>query len=139
MRLIIPDTGPTYLRIVRVALVLIAIGGGGYVAYDSYRAGLHTRPNMPEGAFSLSYMNGLRAIVVGVPDMRYERKYLGVPFDVPRWYKEAWAFCSSPSSSEKAELKQMNLGPGSRLEAVCRLKVDETELLRGAIYSVPNL
>jgi hypothetical protein len=93
---------------------------------------------MPEGAFSLSYKSGLRAIVVGVTDMRPERKYLGVSFEVPRWYADAWSYCSAPTSDEKKALSE-DLGPGARFEAVCRIKVDETEVLRGAIYSVPNL
>jgi hypothetical protein len=126
-------------RIIIGTAALGLLGGGGYITYNHFRGGFHTIPPMPEGAFALSYVNGFRAIVVGVPDKRPERKYLGVPFKVPEWYKLAWSFCSSPSSREKVELKEMNLGPGARLEAVCRLKVDETEILRGAIYSVPRV
>jgi hypothetical protein len=121
------------------AALVVGAGLFAFVAYDYYRAGFHTRPEMPEGAFSLSYKNGLRAIVVGVPDMRPQRKYLGVPYDVPHWYEHAWSFCSAQKPDEKKALSSQNLGPGSRLEAVCRIKVDETEILRGAIYSVPNL
>jgi hypothetical protein len=113
------------------------IVGVAYAANDVYKAGLLTRPEMPEGAFSVSFKNGLRAIVVGVPDVRPERKYLGMPFEVPSWYEGAWSFCSVPSRDEKT--KSQDLGPGSRLEAICRIKVDQKELLRGAIYSVPNL
>lgn len=111
--------------------------GVGLVGYDYFKGGFHTRPEMPEGAFSLSYKSGLRAIVVGMPDMRPERKYLGIPFKVPSWYEAAWSFCSAPSPDEKA--KSQDLGPGSRLEAICRIKTDDTEVLMGAIYSVPNL
>jgi hypothetical protein len=75
--------------------------------------------------------------MVGVPDVRPERKYLGMPFAVPSWYEDAWSFCSAPSPDEKA--KSQDLGPGSRLEAICRIKVDQQEVLRGAIYSVPDL
>lgn len=51
----------------------IAIAVLGYVAYgvwDYYRAGYFTRPNMPEGAFSISYKSGLRAILVNVETSR---------------------------------------------------------------------
>jgi len=41
--------------------------------------GLSHEAGDAEDAFSLSYTNGLRAIVVGEPDLRPERKYLGVP------------------------------------------------------------
>jgi hypothetical protein len=98
----------------------VVILGGGYLAYDYYRTGLHTRPELPEGAFSLSYPSGFRAIMVGVPNMKHERRYLGVDFEVPRWFQKAWSFCSVPSTAERA--KAENLGPGSRLEAICRIK-----------------
>ena len=120
-------------RIIIAALIV----GAGYVAYDYFGGGFHTRPPMPEGAFSLSFKNGLRAILVGVPDERAERKYLGVPVEVPSWYEHAWSFCTAPSADEKA--KSENLGPGSRLEAICRIKADQDEIVRGAIYSVPKL
>jgi hypothetical protein len=77
------------------AAVIVVVG---FIAYDYFRAGFHTRPEMPEGAFSLSYKNGLRAIMVGVPDVRPERKYLGVPFQVQPWYEKSWSFCSAPST-----------------------------------------
>lgn len=119
------------------ALSAVLILCGGYVAYDYYKGGFHTMPELPEGAFYLSYKNGLRAIVVGVPDLRPERKYLGMSFDTAPWYADAWSFCTAPTPDEEAQSR--NLGPGSRLEAVCRIKADDTEVLRGAIYSVPDL
>lgn len=45
-------------------LFAVILAGGCYVAYglyDGYRAGYHTRPDMPDGAFSISYKNGMRA------------------------------------------------------------------------------
>lgn len=55
------------------ALTVAIIAYSGYGAYDFYRAGLHTRPEMPDGAFSISYKNGLCAILVNVPDERPTR------------------------------------------------------------------
>ncbi len=74
----------------RVGLVVI-LAFGGYVAYDSYMAGYHTRPEMPEGAFSLSYKNGLRGILVDVPDERQTRRYLAVPMKVAFYLEDAWS------------------------------------------------
>lgn len=51
----------------KIVGVLRAVGAG-FVAYDYFSAGLHTRPEMPKGAFSLSYKNGMRAILVGIPN-----------------------------------------------------------------------
>jgi hypothetical protein len=96
------------------------IAAAGYVAYDYYRAGLHTRPEMPEGAFSLSYKSGLRAIMVGVPDMRSERTYLGLPFEVPSWYADAWSLCTAPSDAEKSQAKDLGPGSHSKLFVVLR-------------------
>jgi hypothetical protein len=127
-------------RWIPAAVLAALIAFVGYAAYDYYRAGFHTRPDMPEGAFSLSYRNGLRAIVVGVKDERPERKYLGVPFKVPPWFEDTWSFCSVPTAAEQAELSQkVDLGPAARLEGVCRITADEAKIYRGAIYSVPNL
>jgi hypothetical protein len=122
--------------LLKYALTAIALAGGGWVAYDYFKGGFHTRPPMPEGAFSLSYHNGLRAIVVGRPDLRRERKYLGVPVEVPSWYRDVWSFCTAPTAKERAAAP--NMGPGARLEAVCRIDVDGQQLIRGAIYSVPK-
>jgi hypothetical protein len=74
---------------VRRVVFAVFIAGGSYVAYDTYRAGYFTRPQMPEGAFSLSYKNGLRAILVDVQDDKVTRRYLGFPADVPFYLKDA--------------------------------------------------
>lgn len=60
--------------LLRMGLLAI-LGWIGYATYDWYMAGHHTRPEMPEGAFSLSYKNGLRGILVDVAD---ERRHGGI-------------------------------------------------------------
>lgn len=124
-------------------LILVAvIGFGGYAAYDSYRAGHFTRPAMPEGSFSLSFTTGLRAILVNVSDKRETRRYLGFPMEVPFYLKDAWSFCGPPSSEESdqvaAFMKERNW-PGERFEAVCKIKADNEEVVRGLITTVPRL
>ena len=121
-------------------LLIAGVGYVGYFAYDYYRGGFHTRPEMPDGAFSLSYKSGLRAILVDVPNERDTRRYFGNPMKVPFYLKEAWSFCNPPTKDEdlgfRATRKMM---PGERFEAVCKINVDDDIVIRGVITSVPKL
>lgn len=124
-----------------VVLGVVAVGGA-YTAYDFYRAGYHTRPDMPEGAFSLSYKNGLRAILVDVPNEKETRRYFGTPMEVPFYLKDTWSFCAPPSAEENDQaatfIKKRGL-PGERFEAICKINVDNEAVVRGVITSVPDL
>jgi hypothetical protein len=115
----------------------------GFVAYGAYTyvaGGYLTRPALPEGAFSFSFNSGLKAIAVDIPQERQTRKYLGVPFDVPSHAENAWAMCKRPSADEAARiLKETDMGPDSRLDAICVVDVDGVPLRRGAIFSVARL
>ena len=123
-------------RIVGGLIVVLA----GYSVYDYYRAGLHTRPEMPDGAFSISYKNGLRAILVDVPNEQETRRYFGFPVDVPFYLEDAWATCLPPTDDEARELKvNWNDNPGERIEGVCKIKVDDDVVIRGIVTSVPRL
>ncbi|MEI9405216.1 hypothetical protein [Mesorhizobium argentiipisi] len=118
------------------------IGCGGYGVHDAYRAGLFTRPSMPEGAFSVSYKSGLRGILVDVPNEKTTRRYLGFPQKVPFYLEDAWSFCRPPNEDEQehvsAFMKDRNW-PGERFEAVCKIEVDDKVVVRGLITSVPKL
>lgn len=123
-------------------ILVIILGGGGYMAYDSYMAGHHTRPEMPEGAFSLSYKNGLRGILVDVPNEKETRRYLGVPMEVPFYLKDSWSWCRPPTEEEGPQVAQFMAErdwPGQRFEAVCKITVDGAEVVRGLIISVPDV
>lgn len=123
-------------------VVLSAGGYAAYGAYDFYMAGHHTRPEMPEGAFSLSYKNGLRGIMVGLPDDRSTRRYLGVPIEVPFYLEDAWSWCSAPTKEEStsaAPFMAQRSWPGQKLEAVCKITVEDEEVIRGLILTVPKV
>ncbi|MCA8878977.1 MAG: hypothetical protein KDA73_03265 [Rhodobacteraceae bacterium] len=144
------------LRIIVVCL----LGSISFWGYDAYRAGFLSLPDLPDGAYTLSFKNGLRAIILDaqVPHQignapKYfrslglanrDRKYLGIPLDVQPWFKDAWSWCKSPTPEEKVELERMpddfkrTVGT-ARFEAVCRINVDGTEIVRGLIFSVPKL
>jgi len=121
---------------------IVILAGGGYVAYDAFRAGFHTRPAMPEGAFSISFKNGLRGILVNVPDDKKTRRYLGFPMDVPFYLKETWSYCHPPTEEEGVQvahfMKDRNW-PGGRFEAVCKITVEDEVVVRGVIVSVPKM
>lgn len=123
-------------------LVLAVACYGGYALWDYYRGGFFSRPDMPEGAFSISYTNGLRAILVDIPDEQSTRRYFGFPQDVPHYLRDAWATCSPPTEEERPNAQKFiadrNM-PGERFEAVCRLQVDNDLVIRGLITSVPRL
>ena len=123
-------------RIAGVLLLLL----GAYAAYLYFAGGYHTRPELPTGAFSASFKSGLRAIMIDLPDERTTRRYLGVPFDVPFWAEDAWSSCSRPTKQETSRiLAEVDIGPGSRLEAICKIQADDTTIIRGAVISVPRL
>jgi hypothetical protein len=143
---------------------IICIGVLGYIAFwsfNAYRAGLLSLPDLPSGAYTLSFSTGFRAIVLDadVPDSiggdspkylrslsvaNWERRYLGIPFDVQPWFNDAWSWCKRPTEDENADLDQMpdefkRTVQNARFEAVCRIDVDGTEVIRGLIFSVPRL
>lgn len=123
-------------------VLFVLLAGGGFVAYDGYMAGLHARPAMPDGAFSISYRNGLRAILVDVPNEQETRRYFGIPLDVPLYLQDAWSYCRPPTKEEGAEVAvfmQERDMPGERFEAVCKLTVDDDTVTRGLVTSVPKL
>jgi hypothetical protein len=121
-----------------IGVLVVCILGWGF--YDAYKAGWHTRPLMPEGAFSLSYKSGFRAILVDIPNEKATRRYLGHPADVPFYLEEAWSYCSPPSAAYLADFnKSQNLGPGQRLEALCWIDVEGEEVFRGMVLTVPKL
>jgi len=129
-------------KLIKRVLVATIIAVIGYSIYDYYRADLHTRPDMPEGAFSISYKNGLRAILVNVPNERDTRRYFGTPMEVPFYLKDAWSFCSPPNAIEKAQANEVlskRDWPGERFDVVCRITVDDKVVIRGLITFVPRL
>ena len=95
------------------------IAGGGYLAYDIDRTGHHTRRDMPAGAFSISYKNGLRVFLIDVPNERNTRRYFGMPMKVPFYFQDAWSFCSPPSKEDEAQVTTFMRNrewPGERFE-----------------------
>ncbi|WP_417249642.1 hypothetical protein [Celeribacter sp.] len=144
----------------KIVLVVI-VGVVGYVAYDSYRSGYFNLPDFDENSYAISFKSGLRGIVVDpdIPEQNLkqsdffrrlhlvdkERRYLGVPFDVPAWFEDAWAICETPSGEQIEWVDQtmpenwaQSLS-GARLDAFCTLQVDGKVMPRGLIYSVPRL
>jgi hypothetical protein len=123
-------------------LIAVVTASVGYSAYGYYQADLHTRPDMPPRAFSISYKNGIRAILVDVPNDKETRRYFGYPAEVPFYIEDAWAFCSPPEEGEEQDAEKFikeNNNPGERFEVVCRIKVDDESVIRGFITSVPRL
>lgn len=145
---------------VRIILVVV-LGFACFWVYASYRQGLFSLPDLPDGAYTLSFENGLRAIVLDAEVKNLsrdnapkflrslslanrDRRYLGVPSDVQPWFKDAWSWCKAPTAEEIAELERTpddfkRSVENARFEAICRIDVDGTDLVRGLIFSVPRL
>lgn len=144
-------------------IVLGLLGLGGYTSYDLYRGGLFEIPDMPMGAYQVSFNNGLRGVVEGVqvsdpidsgsPKMfrrlasaNPDRKYLGIPLDVAPWFQKAWSTCTPPTDDERTYI-ETNMPEdmksdlqGARFDAVCYIEIDgEERILRGLLYSVPKV
>lgn len=129
-------------KILKSLIIVSTISLISFSLYDYYRADLHTRPEMPEGAFSISYKNGLRVIIVNVPNERDRRRYFGTPFKVPFYLENTWSFCEPPKLNEEMEankILQERNWPGERLDAICKIEIENEIVLRGLITSVPNL
>jgi hypothetical protein len=121
-------------------VVLLLLAGGGWVAYDYYRAGYNTMPTLPAGGFPLSFKSGFRGIMIDTVDVRPDRRYRATPAqDVPDWYQKTWSICRPLADDEAAYLKeQANRGPGHRWEAICEIDSEGESFIRGWIASVPN-
>lgn len=125
-----------------LSVIFLGLGYVFYALYDGYKAGYLTRPEMPEGAFSLSYKSGLRGILVDVPEEKRTRRYLGIPLDVPFYLKDTWSWCYPPTKEEAPQVDDFLAQrdwPGQRFEAVCRIMVDGKKVERGIIVSVPKM
>lgn len=143
-------------------VVLALIGFVGVSAYQYYRLGIYSMPDLPEGAYYVAFKNGLRGVVLDadVPptstgnDPKFfrslhvenrDRKYLGVPVDVPAWFKESWSFCDAPTDAERQSIppdlpaKLQQSLRNARFEAVCHIDVDGEPMLRGLLFSVPRV
>lgn len=144
-------------------IVLGVVGYGGYAAYDLHKGGYFDLPELPAGAYTLSFKSGLRGIVLDaevatdvyadsykifrrLSDANPDRRYLGIPIDVPYWFKNAWSTCVKPKDEElryidaslSDDAKQQLVG--ARLDAFCYIEGDdEKRIPRGLIYSVPKL
>ena len=144
-------------------VVLGVVGYCGYAAYDLDRGGYFDLPELPAGAYTASFKNGLRGIILDVDvsnrkiadrhpvfrrifDANPERKYLGIPMDVAPWFEDAWSTCIAPTEeihtyvdSQMPEEWKVQL-QGARLDAFCYIDVDDQKrIIRGVIYSVPRL
>lgn len=144
-------------------LVLIGVlGSFGWSTFDYYRGGFFSLPDLPSGAYPISFANGLRGVVydIEVADPNFanapklirrlnkankNRRYLGVPMDVAPWFEDVWSTCRAGHPEAQAYFEQsmpadMKLRlQGARFEALCGIETDdETGIIRGAIYSVPK-
>lgn len=139
-------------------LFLIGVVWLGYV---SYQKGYFSIPDMPDGAYVISFKNGFRGIVLDaevsqpITDMpkffrrinlaNTDRNYIQLPLEVAPWHEDVWSICTSPSDQEREEVKRSMPNDVSkslwnmRLDAICRLEVDGETFTRGFVYSAPKL
>ncbi len=126
-------------------LIGAAVAGGvAWLAYDFSQSRYLDAPITEGDDFVMVFgekNDGLRGVVTGLKDERPERKYFSYNADnVPDWYLESWSTCSPPSDEERASfLRGIDLGPGGRLDAVCKIDADGDIFVRGWIASVPNV
>ncbi len=129
------------MKIIKRILFFAVVGIVALTAYDYYRLGYHTLPDMPDGAWPLNFSNKTRAIMIGIPDERLERKYIATPMaDIPKWFEDAWSSCREPTNEEAEEIN--TIAPpdrGMRLDALCSIDADGDIIHTAVIYSVPRL
>jgi hypothetical protein len=126
---------------IRWLFVIALLGVGGYWGYQYFEAGYHTRPEVPAGAFSVSFPSGLRGIVLDLPE-DIDRRYLGMALDVPSYLEETWSWCRPPTNEEGpmvAQFMESRELPGARFEAICKITLDGDVVTRGLLISVPRV
>jgi hypothetical protein len=142
-------------------LIVGVVGYAGYFVYGLNRAGYFSLPDIPVGAYPISFKSGFRAIVyeMDVTDDQYadapkifrnltmanpDRRFIGLPSDVPRWFEDTWSTCRPGTDEEREHI--VSTMPedvkremvGARLDAICYIEIEgERPILRGLIYSVP--
>jgi hypothetical protein len=142
-------------------LIVGVVGYAGYYGYGLHRGGYFSLPDIPDGAYPISFKSGFRAVVydMEVTDDQYastskyfrrltmasrDRRFIGIPSDVPRWFEDTWSTCHRGTDEEREYI--LSTLPedvasemvGARLDAICLIEVEgERPLLRGLIYSVP--
>lgn len=142
-------------------LLIGVVGYAGFAIYDLNRGGYLSLPDIPDGAYPISFKSGFRAVVhdIEVTDSRYaatskyfrrlamanrDRRFIGIPSNVPRWFEDTWSTCHRGTDEEREYiLSTLPEGVasemvGTRLDAICFIEVEgERPLLRGLIFSVP--
>lgn len=142
-------------------LVIGVVGYVGYYTYDLNRGGYFSLPDIPDGAYPISFTSGFRGVVydMDVTEDRYtdlpklfrrltmanpDRRFLGFPYEVPRWFEKTWSTCRAGTKEERdyilsslpEDMKRDLVG--ARLDAICLIEIEgESPILRGLIYSVP--
>lgn len=119
-------------------------------------------PDIPNGAYTVSFRNGLRGIVFGIDEDTLKRRdyfnpfrrltiadptrrHLGLPIEVATWFEDEWSECFPPTSEER-EGFQSNFSDeikrqlrGARFDFVCRFDIENEVVYRGLVFSVPKL
>lgn len=143
-------------------ILLGFIGFIGWGAYDMYRGGFFSLPDLPDRAYPISFGSGFRAIVydIDASDKNFEngpkwfrrlasanpdRKYLGLPAEVPVWFKDVWSTCEAPTNESQTFVEQSmseevkSRMVGARLDAICYIPTDdERRLYAGSSIPCPN-
>lgn len=142
-------------------LVIGVVGYGGFYVYKLNENGYLSLPDIPAGAYPISFDSGLRGIVydMDVTDDQYadapkifrrlvmanrDRRFIGLPSDVPRWFEDSWSTCRTGTEEEREYIVGTipdNINRdlvGARLDATCYIEIEgEPPILRGLIYSIP--
>jgi hypothetical protein len=148
-------------RMIFRVLMLVLVAAVGYSAYQSYENGYFSMPDMPDGAYAFSTRNGMRGIVLDakvsqpIEDMpkffrrlnlaNPERHYFTLPAKISPWFEKSWSTCTLAEDGAQEELEASmseevrSSVENARLDAVCVIDADGKKLLRGLLYSVPNL
>lgn len=142
-------------------LVIGVVGYVGYATYDLHRGGYFSLPDIPTGAYPISFKSGLRGVVydMDVTDDQYadvpkifrrlgmanrDRRFISLPSDVPRWFEDSWSTCRAGTKEEREfvvstlpeDIKRDLVG--ARMDAICYIEIEgERPILRGLIYSIP--
>ena len=149
-----------FRKLVRITGYLI-IAYCIYGVYGYHRAGYFDLPDTPDNAYTITFKNGFRAIVVdpevsvtwnaGNPDSfrrlataNPDRRYLGLPSEVPSWFENRWSTCQAVTDADELQIRASlpaNVAAQirtARFDAACYIETDNERVPRGLIFSVPK-
>ena len=116
------------------AIAMLIVAGIGYSFYDYYNGPFYDAPALINDDFLLAFKGdaALKGVMRGFGEKDKTRKFMSYTArDVPSWYQNTWSICRAPMGDDVAAFENsVDLGPGGRLDAICKIDADGDVFVR---------